>query len=56
MDVTEPLPDRSLHVHSWLNSAILASVLHWEGCRSRFGVFLEPGFWKKRHMELCTTH
>lgn len=44
MDVIEPLPDRSLLVHTWLNSAVLASVVHCEGLRSRFGVFLEPGF------------
>lgn len=54
MDVIEPLPDRSLHVHMWLSSVVFASILHHEGSRSRFGVFLEPGFQKKRHMEFCT--
>ena len=56
MDVIEPLPDRSLHVHMWLSSVVLASILHHEGSRSRFGVFLEPGFQNKRHMEFCTAH
>ena len=48
MDVIKPLPDRSLHGHMWLSSVVLASILHHEGSRSRFGVFLEPGFQKKK--------
>ena len=44
MDVIESIPGRSLNVHMWFGSAVLASTPHHEDSRSGFGVFLEPGF------------